>query len=340
MKTTKHNLPQAIDSHLQSIEKELTPILAALTTELRVAELSEPFAYIMSLGGKRLRPALMLMACQIFTDDLTPALRPAIGLEVFHNFSLVHDDIMDKAPIRRGKATVHHVWNDNIALLLGDTMLIKSYDYFTELQPTVFKQAFEVFNKAALEVCIGQQMDMNFETRDEVRAQEYLEMISLKTSVLIAAALKIGAIIGRASEAEVDLLYEFGLNLGLSFQVQDDILDVYGDPEVFGKAIGGDILANKKTFLLIRAMELAQGETRDELQHWLSVQTYEPQSKIVAVTNIYNQLNLLTLTEALREEFYDKALEALAKLELKMQESAHKLIDLRNFAHWLLRRNY
>ncbi|PLX19439.1 MAG: isoprenyl synthetase, partial [Marinilabiliales bacterium] len=242
--------------------------------------LYDPIKYTLESGGKRIRPVLVLMTCNLFSDKIEHALRPAIGLEIFHNFTLLHDDIMDHADIRRGNPTVHKKWNENAAILSGDAMFIKAYEYFLDCQSTNFREILKIFNSTALEVCEGQQYDMEFEEKAIVTEAEYLRMIELKTSVLLAAALKIGALLGGANEKDADLLYQFGLNIGLAFQLQDDYLDVYGDVKVFGKKIGGDIVANKKTFMLIKAQEMARGEIKEQLNQLLNEQDFDRETKI------------------------------------------------------------
>ena len=271
-------------------------------------ELYEPISYLMSLGGKRLRPALVLMATDLFDGDIKAALAPALAIELFHNFTLMHDDIMDKAPLRRGKPTVHAKWNESVAILSGDVMFVKAYKMMIQVKPDILIQVLEIFNTTAVGVCEGQQIDMNFENRDEVTIAEYIEMIRLKTAVLLGGALKIGALIGEASETDAQHLYEFGENLGIAFQLQDDILDVYGDPEKFGKQVGGDIISNKKTFLLITALALAKGDVLDELNHWLSLKVFDPQEKVNAVRAIYDQLGIKTLSESKMQSYAEKSI--------------------------------
>jgi geranylgeranyl diphosphate synthase type II len=225
------------------------------------AELYEPISYLMQLGGKRMRPVLVLISTELFGADVLKALDAAIGIELFHNFTLMHDDIMDKAPLRRGNPTVHVKWNESAAILSGDVMFVEAYKLMIKVEDSILRDVLDIFSDTASGVCQGQQADMNFEKRDHVGLDEYIEMIRLKTAVLLAGSMQIGALIGGAEKEQADLLYEFGENLGLAFQLQDDILDVYGDPEKFGKQVGGDILADKKTFLLIKARELAKGET-------------------------------------------------------------------------------
>lgn len=296
------------------------------------SELYEPIRYIMALGGKRLRPALLLMACDLFEGSVLKALEPAAGIEVFHNFTLMHDDIMDKAPLRRGNATVHAKWNENIAILSGDVMLVKAYEQVMKVEDEVLRQVLEVFNQTATGVCEGQQTDMNFEALDGVTIVEYLEMIRLKTAVLLAGSLKIGGLIAKAPADQADYLYQFGESLGLAFQLQDDILDVYGDPDKFGKQVGGDILSNKKTFLLIKALELAEGLEKEELNYWLNAENADAEAKVNAVTDIYNRLGVRQLAEEKMNDFAEKALGALAKVSV----AEEKKQTLTSFAEKLL----
>lgn len=297
--------------------------------------LYDPIAYILDMGGKRLRPAMALMALNLYTDDLVPVITPALGLEVFHNFTLLHDDIMDRAPIRRGKDTVHIKWNDNTAILSGDVMQIAAYQLLAQTPEKHLKEVLDLFSKTAREICEGQQYDVDFEKRDDVTADEYLEMIRLKTAVLIACALKMGAIVGGASRGDANELYDFGIHIGLAFQLKDDLLDVYGDEATFGKKIGGDILCNKKTYLLIHAMELAEGENRNELFSWLNTENENPEEKIEAVTNLYNTLKVKKICEDKMSFFYEKA---IANLE-KVSVDDNKKQELRKLAIKLMSRN-
>jgi geranylgeranyl diphosphate synthase, type II len=278
-------------------------------------ELYEPIQYLMSLGGKRIRPVLCLLTYSLFNDQWQNAISPSLSLEIFHNFTLMHDDIMDKAPLRRGKQTVHEKWNDNIAILSGDVMLVNAYQYLNktkELSLSEFQFALERFNKTAAEVCEGQQMDMNFETRSQVTVEEYIEMIRLKTSVL----MELGAILAQQSNLISEQWYKIGELIGIGFQLKDDLLDVYGDPEKFGKQPGGDILANKKTYLLIRALELADGETEIALSKWLSMKEPNPELKIRAVTAIYTSLGVKEETEALVKKYFDEAFVQMSALNI------------------------
>jgi len=253
----------------EEIQNIVNNEIAKLDFKSEPVELYQPISYVLSGNGKRLRPCLALLSCNLFNNDIRNAIKPAIGVEMFHNFTLLHDDIMDKADIRRNKPTVHKKWNENVAILSGDAMLIKTYELFFELKPNILAKVIEVFNKAALQVCEGQQYDMNFETKIDVTTDEYIKMITLKTAVLLAASLKIGAIIGGATLKDANLLYNYGINLGIAFQLQDDYLDVYGDVKTFGKKIGGDIVSNKKTYLLISAIENAKDENKHKLLNLL-----------------------------------------------------------------------
>ncbi len=255
-------------------------------------KLIDPVKYILSIGGKRIRPVMALMACNLFSDKINDVILPATGIEIFHNFTLVHDDIMDQAPVRRNFPTVHKKWNINQAVLSGDVMAFIANDCFLQAPPKVSLQVFKVFNKAAIEVCVGQQLDIDYEKAVIVSECEYLRMIELKTAVLLAASAKIGAIIGGADDKAADILYEFGRNLGLAFQIQDDLLDIYGDVKIFGKVPGGDILSNKKTFLLVKALEIASHEQHNQLHELFSMKEFDPETKVKKVTEIYNQLKI------------------------------------------------
>ncbi len=316
-------LQQIIDKAVKEITYPATP-----------TELYEPIAYLMALGGKRLRPALVLMATDLFGGDIENAKSPALAIEMFHNFTLMHDDIMDNAPLRRGKPTVHEKWSNSVAILSGDVMFVKAYKLMIQVKPDILTGVLDVFNKTAIEVCEGQQIDMNFEVRDEVSIEEYLEMIRLKTAVLLGGALKIGALIGDASAENADLLYQFGENLGLAFQLQDDILDVYGDPEKFGKQVGGDIISNKKTFLLIKALELAEGNDLVQLENWLNIKEFVPTEKVEAVRALYNQLNIRKLSEDVMQNYARLALEAFEKINVAVENKK----TLLTFAEMLVER--
>src|SRR6478736_559761 len=276
--------------------------------------LYEPIRYIMSLGGKRLRPLLTMLSYSLYKDDAEKIVRYAAAVEAFHNFSLLHDDIMDKAPLRRGKSTVHEKWNVNTAILSGDVMLVKVYELFCQLDEKKLKTALQLFNTCAAEVCEGQQWDMEFETKAKVTESNYIEMIRLKTAVLLGFSLELGALLADAPEAERRALKEFGINIGIGFQLRDDLLDVYADAKTFGKQVGGDIIANKKTFLLIKALEKASGKKKQELTKWLSDKKFNKQQKIKAVTAIYDSLNIPQLTEKKIDEYFAKGFSALNKI--------------------------
>lgn len=280
------------------------------------SHLYEPITYTMDLGGKRLRPVLVLMACEAVGGDINRALTPAIGLEMFHNFTLLHDDVMDKADIRRGKPTVHVKWDDNTAILSGDAMLTMATQLIAQAPADVMPQVMDLYNRTAMEIYEGQQYDVDFETRNDVTVDEYIEMIRLKTSVLLGCACKMGALIGGADEATAQLFYKVGENLGLAFQLQDDMLDVWGDEATFGKAIGGDIMNNKKTFLLINAMQRATGDHKVELSLWLSTPNASRAVKVPAVTAIYDALNLRDLSLDAINRYNDEAINALNKISI------------------------
>lgn len=287
--------------------------------------LFEPITYILSLGGKRVRPALVLMSHNLYNDDVKRVIPIALAIEIFHNFTLLHDDLMDRADMRRGKPTVHIRWNDNTAVLSGDAMLIEAYKEIAKTESPYLSEILDLFSKTATEICCGQQYDMEFEQRLDVTIPEYLEMIRLKTAVLLACALKEGAIVAGASAADADNLYNFGINVGLGFQLKDDLLDVYGDSSSFGKRIGGDILCNKKTYLLINA--LADNSTRDELIAWMNKEGVKEEEKIEAVTQIYNKLDLKKRSEDLINDYYIKAVACLDKVNVlkERKEELYKL---------------
>lgn len=285
-------------------------------------ELYEPIEYIMKLGGKRLRPVLVLVGYSFYGSDIKKALHPALAIEIFHNFTLIHDDIMDKAPLRRNQSTVHVKWNANIAILSGDAMLVKAYQELCKCGADVLAALLEIFNDTALKVCEGQQMDMNFENLQKVSIPQYLKMIELKTAVLLGASLKIGALVGGADEKNAQVLYDFGKHLGIAFQLQDDILDVYADAGKFGKQVGGDIAANKKTFLLLKALEMAESNryVKEELHQWINAPHFEPQEKVEAITGIYNFLNIRELAKKEMNRHYKTALQLLENLSVNPEK--------------------
>ena len=297
--------------------------------------LYEPIAYELSLGGKRIRPVLMLMAYNLYQDNVDAILSQAAGLETYHNHTLLHDDVMDKADMRRNKPTVHNVWNENTAILSGDAMLILAYRLMADCPKDKLADVLRVFTETTMEICEGQQWDMEFETRMDVKVEEYIEMIRLKTSVLLAAALKIGAMLGGASDEDAQKLYDFGVKIGLAFQLQDDWLDVYGDPKVFGKNIGGDILCNKKTYMLITALEEANEEQRAVLEGWLAAHDYVPAEKIAAVTALYNEIGVGKRCQEKAEALNAEGFGILDSIDLPEERKA----VLREYACSMLNRN-
>jgi len=278
--------------------------------------LYKPVAYALNMGGKRLRPVMVLLACNLFRKTVENAYPAALAIEVFHNFTLLHDDIMDKAEMRRNSLSVYKKYNENIAILSGDAMSIMAYNYLLQCQSDNLNGIIRLFSQTALEVCEGQQFDMDFESRTDVSIPEYLNMIRLKTAVLLACSLKMGALTASAPEKTADLLYDFGLNLGIAFQLQDDLLDVFADQDKFGKKIGGDIVSNKKTFLLLKALELAKGQTKAELQNWILRKEFDDSEKVKAITEIYNELNIRTLAENCINDYYLTALSVWQQIDL------------------------
>jgi len=313
-----------VEKHIQNLSISDTP-----------PELYEPVRYILSLGGKRIRPALVILACDLFDGDVASALIPAVAIEIFHNFTLLHDDIMDRSERRRGSPTVHVKYNENVAILSGDVMSILASRLMNQAPAVVLNVVHDVFTLTAMQVCEGQQMDMNFEELSLVPEEEYLSMIELKTAVLIAASLKIGAILGGSSQRDAEDLYKFGKNLGIAFQLQDDLLDTYGDPGVMGKNRGTDIVDNKKTFLVIQALEAASSAQKEELMGWLKEKNKDPKEKIEAVTAIFDSLNIKQLTEERIRLYYQQALTNLKNLNRQEERKS----ELYNFASFLMNRN-
>ncbi|MFM7217125.1 MAG: polyprenyl synthetase family protein [Bacteroidota bacterium] len=291
----------------QLVESELEK----LSFSDRPSELYEPIRYMLRLGGKRMRPALLLMANELFGGRTEDAIGPALGIEVFHNFTLLHDDIMDKAPLRRSQQTVHVRWNPDIAILSGDTMFVKACQLMMQTDPRHHRAVLDDFFQTAIEVCEGQQLDMNFETQSHVTIPDYIEMIGLKTAVLLGSSLRIGALLGGASKEDADRLYHFGKQLGIAFQLHDDVLDAYGDPEKFGKQVGGDIIANKKTYLLLTAIDSADMHSLEELNTWLKAKDFEPFSKVRAVKSIFEKLGVREKAEEALDRFFTASLESL-----------------------------
>ncbi len=298
------------------------------------SELYDPVRYILSIGGKRIRPALTLLACDMFAGSVDSALNPAIAIEIFHNFTLLHDDIMDRSELRRGNETVHIKWNENVAILSGDVMSILASSYMNGAPGAVLRNVNNIFHSTAMQVCEGQQMDMNFENELVVEEKEYLRMIELKTAVLIAASLKIGAMLGGAAEKDAEQLYDFGRNLGVAFQLQDDLLDAYGDPEAFGKKQGMDIVDNKKTILMITALKDADEEQKDSLIKWLNMNDFDPEEKVKEVLGIFDSLGVKTTVEQIILHYYKTAVESLDKLNAPKERKS----ELYAFARYLMER--
>ena len=326
-----HNQYQNLmDMFLRHLESYKTNLIGK-----KPKELYEPEDYILSLGGKRLRPLLALIACDLFDKDPNLSLHSALAVELFHNFSLIHDDILDAAPIRRNMPTVHKKWNNNIAILSGDVMLVKSFQSLENYGFKEYKKLSKIFNETAIEVCEGQQMDMNFETSDNVSVEDYIQMITLKTAVLLGCSLKMGGVNAYTSEENLNNIYEFGKHLGIAFQLLDDKLDTFSENlEKFGKQIGGDILASKKTFLLIKALELSDDKQKKELINYLELQPIEADKKIEGVLNIYNQLNIKKLCEQEADKHTNIAIDFLDKVEA----NSSKKDQLKMFALELLKR--
>lgn len=291
--------------------------------------LYEPVGYALEMGGKRLRPVMVLLAYNLFSETVEKAFPAALAIEVFHNFTLLHDDIMDQAEMRRNSLSVYKKYNENIAILSGDAMSIMAYNYLLRCSSSDPAPMIQLFSQTALEVCEGQQYDMDFETRIDVSISEYMNMIRLKTAVLLACSLKIGALAANAPEKTADLLYVFGLNLGIAFQLQDDLLDVFADQDKFGKKIGGDIVSNKKTFLLLKAMELADDRTKKTIQDWITKNDFDAEEKIKVITDIYNELNIKEITKSFIDKFYQSALDVHEEIAVT-GETKTELLHLAN----------
>ena len=320
---TSHQIQESFEKYLQGLDYSRQP-----------DELYAPIRYVLSLGGKRIRPTFLIMAYNMYADDLESVFSTAAGMEIFHNFTLLHDDLMDRADMRRGKPTVHKKWNENAAILSGDGMLVLAYRYLVQTPRPQLESVLNLANITFTEIMEGQQYDMEFETRDDVTEQEYIEMIRLKTSVLLAACVKMGAMLGGASKPDSELLYEFGEKIGLAFQLQDDLLDVYGDPAVFGKKIGGDILCNKKTYLYINTYRLADKAQKEELDRWAIYNGDDPESKIAAVRAIYDAIGVKQMSEKLIGSLFDQAMVKLDAVNLPEERKSM----LREYAGSLLNR--
>lgn len=307
---------KSIDELRTLVEQEVL----SLKYPSKPADLYAPIDYILSLGGKRMRPILLLLSYQLYKKDIKLALKPAIAIEVFHNFTLLHDDIMDKAPVRRGQSTVHTKWNENVAILSGDAMLIQAYQYLSELPKDSLMACLPVFNTMALKVCEGQQFDMDFEIQAEVDLESYLKMIEYKTAVLLGASLKMGAIIGGGDAKDAENLYEFGRKIGIAFQLKDDLLDVFGDTDAFGKQLGGDIIANKKTCLYLKALSLSEGDEKMKLVNLYSSHSINQTEKVQKVKQLYTSLEIEVHINDLISEYYDDAMKSLNAIDKETLE--------------------
>lgn len=319
------------DELLQLINRYLD----SLPYDRRPASLYAPIKYVLSMGGKRIRPTLMLLAYNLFKDDPEKILSSACALETYHNYTLLHDDLMDNADVRRGQPTVHKKWNANLAVLSGDSMLVLAYQRMTECDSHL-AEVLRLFTETALEIGEGQQMDMEFETRNDVREEEYIEMIRLKTSVLLACAMKIGALLADAPADDADNLYRFGEKIGLAFQLQDDYLDVYGDPAVFGKAIGGDIVSNKKTYMLINAFNRADNAQRDELERWIRATDFDRQEKVKAVTGLYDEMGIDRLAQQKIAGYFNESKTYLDRVGVSDERKS----ELMRYAQRMMKRRY
>lgn len=313
---------------------KVNDFIANLSYDRKPESIYAPIKYVLSIGGKRIRPVLMLLSYNLYKDNPESILMQACALETYHNYTLLHDDLMDNADVRRGMPTVHRKWDANTAILSGDSMLVLAYQRMAQCAPSKLKPVLDLFTETALEIGEGQQYDMDFERRTDVTEAEYIEMIRLKTSVLLACAMKTGAILADAPAADADRLYQFGEQIGLAFQLQDDLLDVYGDPAVFGKAIGGDIVSNKKTYMLINAYQLAGPSQRSELMRWITACDFDRAEKVAAVTRIYDELGIRGLCEARINQYFDRASEYLAAVGV---DDARKE-QLRRFAQEMMHR--
>lgn len=322
---TSQEILKLVNNHLDSLADERQP-----------RHLYEPIEYVLSLGGKRIRPTLMLLAYNLYREHPEDILMPACGIETYHNYTLLHDDLMDQADLRRGHETVHKRWDANTAILSGDSMLVLAYQRMAQCRPDKLKEVIDLFTQTALEIGEGQQYDMDFEKRNDVTEAEYIEMIRLKTSVLLACALKIGAILGDASAEDADNLYRFGEKIGLAFQLQDDFLDVYGDPKVFGKAIGGDIVSNKKTYMLINAFNRANAQQRAELERWTQLKDFDRQEKIDAVTALYNDMGIDRLAQDKMAIYYEESKKYLAAVQVPTEKKR----ELMTYAQQMMKRTY
>ena len=318
----------------EELLKKVNEALDNVVYDRQPASLYDPIKYVLSIGGKRVRPVLTMLSYNLYKDDPLSIMPQALGLETYHNFTLLHDDLMDHADMRRGHETVHKKWDANRAILSGDTMLLQAFERVEDCDPAKLPAVFKVFIQTTLEIGEGQQLDVEFEKRNDVTEDEYIEMIRLKTSVLLACACKVGAIMADAPDGDIENMYKFGEKLGLAFQLQDDLLDVYGDPVVFGKNIGGDITSNKKTYMLINAVNLATPQQRDELTKWIEAEEFDRNEKVKAVTELYNEIGIRKLCEQKIEQYYQESLVYLSKINLPEERKA----ELKAYAAEMMKR--
>lgn len=320
----------------ETLLEKVNAALVQMRCRRKPDNLYDPINYVLSMGGKRIRPLLMLLSYNLYKDDPESIVEPAIGLETYHNYTLLHDDLMDNADLRRGHETVHKKWNANQAILSGDSMLVLAYSHMSTCPQDKLKCVLDLFTETALEIGEGQQFDIDFETRSDVSEEEYIEMIRLKTSVLLACALKIGAILAGAHEDDCNNLYKFGEQIGLAFQLQDDYLDVYGDPKVFGKAVGGDIVSNKKTYMLINAFNRANVAQREELMRWLNAENFDREEKVKAVTTLYNEIGIDRLAKEKIAYYFEQSQKYIGAVQVDEERKS----ELRRYAEQMMNRNY
>ncbi len=320
---------------IQELAEKINDRINSINFKCEPQRLYDPIIYTLEGGGKRLRPVLMLMTCEMYEGDLDDAINPALGIEIFHNFTLLHDDIMDEAPIRRGRETVYKKWNNNVAILSGDTMFALAYDYVRQTKAEFVPEIMRIFCQTSIEVCEGQQYDMDYESTEDTTIPEYMNMIRLKTAVAIAASMEIGATLAGVSESEKKKIYEFGEIIGMAFQLQDDLLDTFGDEEIFGKKIGGDILANKKTYIYLKALELASTRQKEILKNLYMSKNENEEEKIKKVQEIFTELDIPKHSEKVINDYFHKAMECLDQLSPSDERKSH----LKNFANMILKRD-
>lgn len=315
---------------IKSLQNQINDALSKREYGEHPSELYEPIRYFIGLGGKRLRPVLCILSHYMFSEENLESFEPALGIELFHNFTLLHDDIMDEAPLRRGKATVHEKWNSHIAILSGDAMLVKAYQSIVSVPVEIMPDVLSAFNRTGLEVCEGQQYDMNFESRNDVTVDEYLEMIRLKTAVLLGFSIELGGIIAKIDQERIEQLRSIGINAGLGFQLKDDLLDVFGEKEKVGKQVGGDIISNKKTFLLLKALELANNAQRKELEHWIGLKDFDEKEKVESVKNIFLEIGIDKITQSIVDNYFDRSMNLLNSFSVSEQRKKPLMSFLNN----------